>query len=138
MSGCRLHMYPSKKWDSKYKENKEKVFFLFFSSFNIWFSMIFFIIQVTSKLKTEPFSLNQPLCRLSQRVAMSICLSVCLSVCLLSVTIQNTPFRVSWRLLVKGHIANIGIRWHYFFFLFCFDNLVFLFLFSGFWYLPTD
>ena len=36
-------------------------------------------------------------------------LYVCMSVCL-SVTIQNTHFRVSWRLLVEGRIANIDLQ----------------------------
>ena len=42
-------------------------------------------------------------------VIESQCPSVCLSVCL-SVTIQNSHFPVSWRLLVKGCIANVGLR----------------------------
>ena len=40
-------------------------------------------------------------------VAMSICLFVCLSV-----TIQNTHVQRSWRLLIEGRIANIGLQWH--------------------------
>ena len=36
------------------------------------------------------------------------CRFVCLSVCLF-VTIENTLFRRSWRLLVEGRIANIDL-----------------------------
>ena len=35
--------------------------------------------------------------------------SHCSSICL-SVTIQNYHFPVSWRLLIKGRIANIGLQ----------------------------
>ena len=41
------------------------------------------------------------------------CPSVCLSVCM-CVPSQNTHFRVSRKLLVKGHIANIGPQSHHF------------------------
>ena len=54
--------------------------------------------------------------RFSHRVAMSVCMSVCLSV-----TIQNAHFRMSWRLLVEGLIASIGLQWHNFLFLFLFQ-----------------
>ena len=57
------------------------------------------------------FSLNWPLGRFSLLVAMSVCVSV-----LESVTIQNTHFQVSWRLLVEGCNANIGLLTQFFFF----------------------
>ena len=58
----------------------------------------------------------------------SVIESPCLFVCLFEPS-QNTHFRVSWRLLVKGCIANIGLWSH----VFLDDFFVVFQLFSFFW-----
>ena len=63
--------------------------------------------------------------------ADSLIESRCPSVCR-SVTIQNTHFRVSWRLLVDGRMANIGLWWHNCFLSFPFWWFVYVFQFFGF------
>ena len=54
---------------------------------------------------TECFPLTELASRLIQSYSCDIRVSISRSV-----TIQNTHFQVSWRLLVEGRIANIGIR----------------------------
>ena len=78
------------------------------------------------------FSLNQPLGRFSLLVVMSVCLCVCPSV-----PSPNTHFRLNWRLLVEGHIANISLRSNNFFFIFFFSSLFLMIylVFQLFWVL---
>ena len=81
-------------------------------------------------MRAPQFSLNRPLGRYCIS-AMSVCLYVCVPV-----TIQNSHFPVSWRLTVKGCIANFGLQSHKLISSLCFDDFLRFSIFSGFWKHP--